>query len=259
MNHSPLPISLVVTTLNSERKLESTLQSVQGIVSELILVDAGSTDKTLSLGQAFGCKIIHEQWHGYGQNKNIGIRHSKHEWILALDSDEALSASLRQYFMEKFDLQDLTKVYKIKINNYLGDHHIKHGTWGNTFSYRLFAKSVALWDESKVHEKIVYDRVKCSAVKIDQPVLHYTSDTIRDFQEKLTRYALESAIKNQHAGIRGSNIKAFFSAFFSFVKDYILKIGILDGKDGFDIAWARSKANFHKYIQLKRLNKQANK
>lgn len=248
-----LPITAVITTQDSGRSLSGTLVSLAGIVSEIIIVDSGSTDDTLQIAGTHGCKIIQKSWQGYGANKNMGIQSASQSWILAIDSDEALSEELREWLLHDFHPLDVKSIYKIKSINFLGKHAIRFGAWGLNFNYKLFPSKNIVWDHSPVHEGLVYDPGQFTEVKINAPILHHTCENIAQYKLKLDRYANATISKYQSSGKKIYVWTPQASAVFLFLKEFIFLGGFLDGKDGFDIALARSKSNLRKYKGL--LNK----
>ncbi|HMC98896.1 MAG TPA: glycosyltransferase, partial [Ferruginibacter sp.] len=90
----PSSLSVVIITRNESHIIANTLQSLQGLTGDIVIVDSGSTDDTIDICKKFNANILEPGWHGYGQNKNMGIAAAKHDWILNLDADEAIDATL---------------------------------------------------------------------------------------------------------------------------------------------------------------------
>src|SRR5216684_6776256 len=91
-------LSVVIITHNEEGNLPRTLESVKTLVSdgkgEIIVVDSGSTDRTVEIAKSFGAKVFIEEWKGYAAQKNSAIGKATADWILSLDADEELGPGL---------------------------------------------------------------------------------------------------------------------------------------------------------------------
>jgi glycosyltransferase involved in cell wall biosynthesis len=87
-------LSVVIITYNEEANIARTLESVKPLVSdgkgEIIVVDSGSTDRTVEIAKSFGAKVFAEEWKGYAAQKNSAIDKAEGDWILSLDADESL-------------------------------------------------------------------------------------------------------------------------------------------------------------------------
>src|SRR5262250_3272088 len=93
-----MQLSVVIITYNEEANIGRTLASVQPLVSEgkgeIIVVDSGSTDRTVEIARSFGAKVFVEEWKGYAAQKNSAIDKATGEWILSLDADEEIEQDL---------------------------------------------------------------------------------------------------------------------------------------------------------------------
>ena len=90
-----MEISVVIITRNEGHIIGSTLESLHGLTDDIVIVDSGSTDDTLTVCRRFNAHILSPGWNGYGPNKNIGIDAARYNWILNLDADEAIDEELR--------------------------------------------------------------------------------------------------------------------------------------------------------------------
>ena len=100
-------LSVVIITFNEEANLGRTLASVKALVvdgkGEIIVVDSGSTDRTVEIAKSFGAKVFVEQWKGFAAQKNSAIDKATGDWILSLDADEELDHALQQALQEMFE------------------------------------------------------------------------------------------------------------------------------------------------------------
>lgn len=247
-------ISAVIITLNEERNIARCLTSLQGVADEIIIVDSGSTDQTAHICGAHGVQWVTQSWLGYGAQKNFATDLAKGPFILSLDADEALSTALRDKLMclKKDAMADAYRLNRL--TNYCGKW-IHHCGWYPDRKIRLWRKGKAYWTTPRVHETVVVEP-DVAVADLHGDLLHYTYYTLEEHIQVANRYT--SLVAEEYAlhGKRSSFIKLFLSPFFSFFRDYILRLGILDGYYGFVICLVAAFSTFLKYAKLKQLLEQ---
>ncbi len=257
LNAKEHTISAIIISFNEAERIEGCLQSLQGIVDEIVLVDNGSTDGTVEIAKQYGAKVFHQDWLGYGPQKNVAINHTSHNYILQIDCDERLDETLCQSILQE-KKNGLHGAYEIPfLHNYYGKF-IRHGLQFPDKKMRLWNKQHFVWDNREVHESLLMPN--------DYPVsvlkgfmLHYTYTTLAQHIAKSNRYSTEGA--NQ-LFVKGKNThwwKIWLSPFFTFLNAYLFKLGLLDGWHGFIIAIMESTTTFMKYAKLWEMNKAGNK
>src|SRR5258708_14969712 len=87
-------LSVCIITLNEEANLAGTVESVKSIAGEIVIVDSGSTDRTVVVAQSYGARVFVEPWKGFAPQKNSALAKATHDWILSLDADEEVSPEL---------------------------------------------------------------------------------------------------------------------------------------------------------------------
>ena len=117
-------LSVVIITKNEAHIIGNTLQSLQGVSDDIVIVDSGSTDETIAICKQFNATVIQTGWDGYGANKNKGIDVARHDWILSLDADEAIDTELRAV-LQNLSPADETVVYKLSYSNFFCNKHIE--------------------------------------------------------------------------------------------------------------------------------------
>ena len=110
-------LSVVIITKNEAHIIGTTLQSLQGLTDDIVMVDSGSTDDTISIGKQFNARVIEMGWNGYGINKNVGIDAAQHDGILNIDADEALDEELKQALLQ-LSLTDNLVLYEMRFKNF---------------------------------------------------------------------------------------------------------------------------------------------
>lgn len=245
-------ISVVIITRNEAHVIANTLQSLQAVTNDIVIVDSGSTDETVKICKQFKASVIETGWAGYGINKNKGIDAAKNDWILSLDADEAIDEELEQTLL-KLSLQDDTQVFNIRFKNFFCNKWIRFGEWGFDKHIRLFNRKKVHWDSAAVHEGLVFpEGVKITRLKGN--ILHYTVKNQQEYFTKMNNYARMNAEKYFVAEKKSNLFKQYFSPLFAFLQHYIFRLGFLDGREGFIIAKTTAWYTYLKYSYLKEMN-----
>lgn len=250
-----MDISVVIITKNEAHIIGNTLRSLQGITDDIVIVDSGSTDDTVNICRNFNAHIIEPGWNGYGPNKNIGIAAARHDWILNIDADEALDEQLRQELLE-LPLQDVNEVFEMRFKNFFMNKWIRHGEWGTDKHIRLFNRKAVTWNEAAVHENLQLGP-QIRTRLLTGYILHYTVHSSAEYEQKTIAYARLNAQKYQQQGKKAGWLKRYLSPLFSFIQNYIFRLGFLDGKEGLLIARTTARYTYLKYTYLKELNNQS--
>ncbi len=248
-----MAISAVIITKNEAHIIGTTLNTLKGVVDEVIIVDSGSTDDTISICKGFGAIVIETVWEGYGANKNKGINAAANNWILNIDADEALDETLRQSIQET-NLRDENTVYEFNFKNFFCGKWIRFGEWAGDKHVRLFNRKKIRWNSAAVHESLTTDS-DTVAVQLKGNILHYTTNNLDEYISKTIMYAKLNAEKYFAKGKKAGFFKLRMAPAFSFLQHYILRLGFLDGWEGYLIARTTGWYTFLKYSFLKELYK----
>jgi glycosyltransferase involved in cell wall biosynthesis len=227
-----VPLSVAIITKNEEEMLPSCLKSVS-FADEIVVVDSGSTDRTIEVAKEYGCRVFVEQWKGFGLQKLSAIEKCTHDWILVLDADERIPDETRA---------EVTRVIE--------------EPKAQAYSFprkRLFRKGGATISGRLVHEAIEAD----STAKIAAPIYHYPDTSASGVRRKMDAYSSAGAEQLFSEGKRSSICKAVSSGLAAFLKCYFLKLGMLDGKAGFIIAVNDGIYAYYKYSRLLELQERA--
>lgn len=244
------PVSVVIMTKNEAAIIGRTLEAVQGFTDDIIIVDNGSTDNTIAIAERFNCNIIKTHWQGYGPTKNIGIDAAKYDWILSLDADEIPDAALLSS-ISKIDFNNAEKAYDLNFKTYFGEKQIHFGEWGVDHHVRLVNRKLVRWSDDEVHEKLLIPS-NVLVAKLKGSVHHYTIGSKEELKKKFIRYA-ELNAQRYHGKKNASALKIWGAPAFSFVKNYVFKLGFLDGDEGLTIAKLSAYYTWLKYSKLKQL------
>lgn len=244
-------ISAVIITFNEEKNIRRCLDSILGIADEIIIIDSYSTDNTKAICAEYQVNFIETDWLGYSKSKNFGIEKSQFPYILSLDADEALSETLKTQLLKEKE-KGLKGAYAFnRLSNYCGKW-IRHGDWYPDRKMRLWNKEDGEW-EGEIHESVRLKKgITVSRLKGD--IHHYSYYNISEHINQINKYSSLSAkalhSKNKKAGV----IKLVVSPFIQFGGSYVLKLGFLDGFEGFAIALITAFGTFLKYAKLRKMN-----
>jgi len=244
-----VPVSVVIITKNEAVFIEDCIKMACLITDDIVVIDNDSIDGTPLIASRYGCRVFQKSWSGYGANKNKGIAEARYNWILSLDADEVPDAELIEA-LHNLNLDKPNIVYDIKFRSYFGKKLIRFGNWGNDHHLRLFNRCLVKWGETEVHETLLLP--PGAEIKNIAGYIHHHSVTdIDDFKRKAVHYAQLSAAKYYKAGKKATFIKLYFSPAFGFLRNYIIRLGFLDGAEGLAIARVIYKNTYLKYLYLK--------
>ena len=243
------PVSVVIITKDEAETIASCIKAAQLITDDIILADNGSTDNTVAIALKHGCRVYHDRWDGYGINKNKGIVRAKYNWILSIDADEIADTALATA-IHQLPFDDPNTVYDIKFRSYYGKKLIRFGSWGRDHHIRLFNRTKVKWSTSPVHETLLSPQ-NVTIKRLDGHLHHYSVKDAAEFMSKADHYAKLSAGKYLMINKKPTFMKLHIAPLFHFIKNYIVFLGMLDGKESWDIAWMISQHTRRKYRLLK--------
>lgn len=246
-------LSIAIISKNEEKNIGRTLESIDGIADEIILIDSFSTDKTLEIAQQYNCKIFQEEWKGFAKQKNSALEKCTQDWILSIDCDEVITPELRQSILKIIqDLSSDISGYYINWRNvYLGKI-MKH-TWQPNFKLRLVKKSSnPHWEGEEIHEVLHIDG---KTKKIHGELLHYSYSDLKTHFKKINDYASISAHKYDRLNHKFHFANLVINPIFAFIKNYFFKLGFLDGVRGLIAAYGEFCGTFYKYAYLYEIKK----
>ena len=250
-------LSIVLITHNEEHNLPRTLASVAELVKqtsgEIIVLDSGSTDRTVEVAKSLGAKVFLEEWKGYAAQKNSAIDKASRDWILSLDADEEVDAELAHQIRAVLDgdwtqvagdgqnTESQTEVARGKRpevhgfwmarRNYFLGRWIRHGGFYPDRKLRLFRRGYGEFQPSPVHETV---KVSGPTYKLRRgTLLHHAYPSLQSYIGHMNRYSTlgaEAATTEKRHGFSLWNIVV--RPWATFIYNYFLRLGFLDGKEG---------------------------
>ena len=248
-----LPISLVVITKNEASCLAKCLQSAD-FVSEIVVVDSGSTDDTVQIAERLGAKVFHQDWLGFGPQKQFAVNCAKYDWVLCLDADEYLSPRLKESLKNLFTKDPADHAYCFPRCNKFFGRFLRHGEGYPDLSLRLFNRQYAHWSEDLVHEKIVPNDQDFQVRRLEGDLMHESGESISKYIEKQNTYTSIQAKLMCEQGKKASVTKIVVSPLVRFLKFYFIKGGFMDGLPGLAHISIGCFTVFLKYVKIKCFN-----
>ena len=247
-----LPLSVIIITRNEAINLGDCLASLDGIASEIVVVDSGSTDDTVAIARAAGAKVIQtDSWPGFGPQKNIALDAASCEWVLSLDADERLTDVLRVEIRSAVE-SNACNGYEMPRLSYFCGKPVRHGGWYPDYIVRLVRRGKARFSDALVHESLITQE---PVGRLRTPLLHYSYRSMDDVRRKIDSYS-QAGAKQMHArGKRTSQLQALVHGGWAFLRTYLFKLGVLDGVTGYRIACMNMQASYLKYARLLALQK----
>lgn len=223
-------ISAVIITKNEEKIIEGCLKSLKW-VDEIILVDCGSTDKTINIAKKYTKSIYRQPWKGFPEQRNYGISKAKGDWIISIDADERVSKKLEIEITSTVKKNPHFSAFAIRRYNIFLGKLMLHGGWNPDYPIRLFKKTQAYFNENqRIHEELV---VKGNLGKMENPLYHLSHRDISSNLIKTREYAILSSkemFDNNYPRVTEINlITSMISHFFN---RYIRAKGYKDGMEG---------------------------
>ncbi len=245
-------ISAVIITFNEEDNIRRCIESILPVVDEIIVVDSFSTDNTIAISKELGAKTFNQEFLGHIEQKNHAADLASCDLILSLDADDALSEEA-MLAIQDIKLNPKADGYVFnRLNNYCGTW-IKHSGWYPDKKLRLWKRAAGSWGGKNPHDTFLLHGEK-SEKRINADILHYTFKTITEHRKQIEFFTDIGAKALFEKNKKHSIVKPYLSACAKFFSAYLLRLGWLDGKAGFQIAYLSAGAKIKKYKKLARLH-----
>lgn len=244
-------LSVIIIVKNEEHDIRDCLESVAW-ADEIIVLDSGSSDNTLSIAKEYTDKIYTSiDWQGFGIQKNRALLHASCDWVLSLDADERVSNALRQEIANAIQ-SACPLIYKLpRLSSYCGKF-IRHSGWWPDYVPRLFKRGEASFSDDLVHERLVFQG---EAAKLTAPLLHVTYKDLDEVISKINQYSTLGAKNSYQKGKNGGLTSAIAHGFWAFVRTYIFRAGFLDGAEGLMLSISNAETTYYRYLKLFYLSK----
>ncbi|HET6268439.1 MAG TPA: glycosyltransferase family 2 protein, partial [Acidobacteriota bacterium] len=223
-----MQVSVTIISRNEESRIRQALQSVRW-AAERIVVDCGSTDRTVELATQEGARVVHHEFVDFASQKNFAHSMASHDWILNLDADELCTPELASEIAALPETAAL--VYEASRKNFFQNRWIRHCGWYPDYKVRLYNRSAAHW-EGKVHESLKFDG-EIGTARLRGHLLHYTYKGFDRYMGSVHQFSRMAAEQYYAEGRTTSILGLLFRPPVAFIKKYFLQLGIADGYPGF--------------------------
>ncbi len=243
-------LSVAIITKNEEDNLRPCLLSIS-FAEQIVVIDSGSTDATLKIAEEFGCEIYSEEWRGFGPQKQSAVEKCRLPWVLILDADERVPPPTVEIIKKIVtDPQTPEAGLSFPRKNYFQGRWIRHAGWWPDRIVRLFRKDAGSITSATVHEAVEVEGIVGA---LAFPIEHFTESSLAKILRKIDKYSTMGAYEAYKEGKSSSIFSAFTRAFFTFIQNYFLRLGLLDGRQGLTLAVTDSVNKFFKYAKLSEL------
>jgi glycosyltransferase involved in cell wall biosynthesis len=243
-------ISATIIACNEERNIARAIESLR-CCDEILVVDSGSTDRTVEIAEKLGARVIESPWPGYAKQKNLAAEKACFNWIFSLDADEALSEALEAEIWQLKKNGPSYDAYTMpRMAQYLG-RWILHSGWYPDRKVRLYDRRKARWVGDFVHETVV---VEGSVGHLKSNLLHHTCQSMAEHVKSMDRYttlAAQELVSRRHK-VGFANL--MFEPAWTFLRTYVIQAGFLDGFEGLTIAYMAAMYTFLKYAKARNMS-----
>lgn len=239
-------ISALAISYNEEFNMESYIKSLS-FADEIIIVDSFSTDNTEAIAKQHNVTFVHREFDNFSAQKNYAISLAKHDWIVFFDLDEEITEATQLEIQGLVKSENSLPAYKVKRDFHFMGKRIKYSGFQTDYSVRLFNKNFCKYNNSPVHEVI---DVNGKVGVLKHKIKHQTYRTFDSYNSKLSHYSKLQAEALYNKNVRPNLYHFMFRPWYRFVHQYFLRLGFLDGKEGFIICYVHAFSVFKRYIQL---------
>ncbi|HOP13067.1 glycosyltransferase family 2 protein [Lentimicrobium sp.] len=251
-------LSVVIITYNEERNIGRCLESVRGIADDIVVLDSFSTDKTEDICKEHGARFIRHKFEGHIEQKNRAVSLASYPHVLSLDADEALDDTLRESISRVKENWKHDGYTMNRLTNYCGKW-IYHCGWYPDRKLRLWDSRKGRWGGENPHDRYELTEKDATTAHLEGNILHYSYYTLNDHHRQVEYFTTILARTQFNNGKRAPWPVMVISPVIKFLRDYFIKLGILDGRAGFTISRISAYATYLKYRKIRQLQQSKNK
>jgi glycosyltransferase involved in cell wall biosynthesis len=237
-------LSSITITGNEASNIAACLDSL-AFCDERVVVDCGSEDETVRLAQERGARVIHHPWTDHGTQKNIALSHATGDWVLLLDADEIVPPALAQQIRQAM-AEGRADGYEVpRLSSFCG-RQMRHSGWYPDYVLRLFRRTRGRFSNHLIHTRVICDG---KVARLSEPLIHHPVRRLEQSLSKMDTYSTAGAEEAVAAGKRVSFASGITNGLWTFFRVYILRLGFLDGREGFLLAVVNAEGTYYRYMK----------
>jgi glycosyltransferase involved in cell wall biosynthesis len=245
------PLSVCMITLNEEKHIKRALSSVTW-AEEIIVIDAGSTDRTVSIlndpNEPWSkiIRVIQAPWKGFRIQRNLSLKEAKHDWVFILDADEACSPELRTKLESILSADTPHPTWKVHRQEYFLGKEINFGIWNPSYQDRFFNR-IGIQYVNDIHE---YPKYPVEPLRIHEPIFHAPDFHPEHFLQKMNKYTSIESRDRVNAGMRTNLFRVLLSGPAMFFKNYFYYKAYRDGSHGLVISVLEGVSRSVRHVKM---------
>nr|WP_315221023.1 glycosyltransferase family 2 protein [uncultured Flavobacterium sp.] len=244
-------LSVLIITLNEELYIKSLLKDLD-FADEIIVIDSYSSDKTITIVESFkNVKLIQNTFEDFTTQRNFALEKASNNWILFIDADEKLSPQLKSEIITTINNPNPASAYLVYRTFMFKNTKLRFSGWQTDKIFRLFDKSKCKYTTEKlVHEKL---EIKGEIAILKNKLIHYSYTNFDDYKAKMKRYGMLKAREKFKKGHQPSFIMMLLHPIYTFLYQFIIRLGFLDRRNGIIICYLNAYSVFIRYKELKKI------
>lgn len=243
-------ISALLITYNEERNIQKFLDEAW-YADEIVIVDSESTDKTAEIAKKHPkVRFIVRKFDNFTAQKNFTIDQAKNEWVTFFDADERIPKALVYEMLDEIE-KDEADAFMVYRRFYFMDKYIKHSGWQNDKVIRLFRKSKNRYGEGRLVHELIDSQGKVRHLK--NRLDHYSYFSVEEYDRKLTQYSILRAKELFEKRLKPNAFHFWVKPWYRFMHHYVMRLGILDGGEGYIISKLHAHSVFKRYLFLSKM------
>lgn len=239
-------LSAILIVRNAADVVRDCLESVR-FADEIVVLDSGSTDDTVAICREYTPLVEVTDWPGFGPQKNRALDRARGEWVLSIDADERVPPALRAEIEAAIASTSGPDAYRMPRRSWYCGRWIRHSGWSPDYVVRLVRRGTARFTDSLVHESLA---VRGAVGTLRTPLDHLTFRSLEEVLAKVNSYSTAGAAEQHARGRRAGLGTAIARGWWAFVRTYVLRLGFLDGRQGFMLAVSNAEGTYYRYVKL---------
>jgi len=239
-------VSVTIITLNEADHVAAAVDSARW-ADEVLVVDCGSTDGTVDIARGTGARVLCREWTGYVDQKNFAAEHASNDWIFSLDADERITPALAAEVRALVATEPPMRGYRLPRVTYHLGRWVRTTDFYPDYQTRLYDRRAARWRGQYVHESVAVDG---PVGRLQHELEHYSFRNLRDQLDRINHYTTLAARQMHESGRRSGPVHLLVHPPAAFLRNYLLRRGILDGTAGLTISLMNAYSVFLKFAKL---------